>query len=760
MSAMQEAVAVPAVPPAPDQDPVWMIRGVRAAITSIRPKNTGKAYDPKVLEFREFCSKVYPQNAATPELAFLVNANNVYAFLWYQAYRSKKSRKGKKRKKGDDDNHFDYADYQDVRAKYATPAGAQATTTAIPDNACGFSILKSYISAIKGLWHEQQAENANSHSWESIRNLNVINLLKWVKARVPALKRQNYAEKLDHTFAPYLYAQHVKSIEATLFERNIWSSSRSALGSLRNRFCFLETTTAILRGESLFKAELSDCLDLTVSPEREPHPFYISVTQIPEGKTNHSGRTIYGRAMRHRIPEMCPIGAKALYLMFRFKVTGEMDPPPDFTSNEAWFDIKLLVDSTSTRASNTTSVSDQYYAKTIKQVCSALKVPVTHFVHFGRKAGPPLLELEEVIATEIAELGNWNKDTMTTFYSAQIPLSTLRVAAGFGAERGRHFNPRTSVIADDALAKQIFPFVEGCLADIEAATIGDGKERYTAYHFLNMLRNLRQVVLQDAAAMMGNGRNHPVFTMPVFQAENFKSFQQRVLHEITHTTNPANAQMDAIIPGINEHFGNLQSAVSANGRESKLGFAQILGIQNETLQMLQALQQQHNKGAVAARLMADSYNTGSPGSPLTETGAATLATAATGRCGDATAIAALPSPPNLQAHHLFSGHASATSMHNEWYGRASFTNKPCEGGIDAAEKHSKLWRRHFQSAEAMRFSRLKQVVGAIRMQIEQGRSESNVLTEFDQAFGQAGNITSLIKILKEKKYIVAKRKSG
>lgn len=67
---------------------------------------------------------------------------------------------------------------------------------------------------------------------------------------------------------------------------------------------------------------------------------------------------------------------------------------------------------------------------------------------------------------------------------------------------------------------------------------------------------------------------------------------------------------------------------------------------------------------------------------------------------------------------------------------------------------------NFQSAEAMRFSRLKQVVGAIRMQIEQGHSESNVLTEFDQAFGQAGNITSLIKILKDKKYIVSNRNSG
>ena len=45
------------------------------------------------------------------------------------------------------------------------------------------------------------------------------------------------------------------------------------------------------------------------------------------------------------------------------------------------------------------------------------------------------------------------------------------------------------------------------------------------------------------------------------------------------------------------------------------------------------------------------------------------------------------------------------------------------------------------------------------MQIEQGRSESDVLKEFDQAFDQAGNITNLIKILKDKKYIVVKERS-
>ena len=70
-----------------------------------------QTYDPKVLEFPDFCCKVYP-NAANPELSTLVSDAKVYAFLWYQAYREKKTRKGKKRKRGNDEDTFNLVDYK------------------------------------------------------------------------------------------------------------------------------------------------------------------------------------------------------------------------------------------------------------------------------------------------------------------------------------------------------------------------------------------------------------------------------------------------------------------------------------------------------------------------------------------------------------------------------------------------------------------------------------------------------------------------
>jgi hypothetical protein len=750
--AQQKGVAftVPPLPLNPALDPQVMIRGVRAAIVVIRPSNTGKSYDPKASEFQEFCQKVYP-NAAMPNLTTLVTPTNAYAFFWYQAHREKKTRKDKKRKRGQSEDYFDHADFCSVLAKYGTPATAvHAAATAIPQNACGYSLLKSYISAVKELWQEQVAERANCNSWESISNLNVQDLKKWVQARIPALKRQNFGEKLDRTFSPYLYAQRIGEIESTLFERSIWNNARCALGSLRNRFCFLETTMAVLRGESLFKAELSDLLDLKVSPEKEPHPFYITVTQIPEGKTNPNGHTIFGRAMRNRLPEMCPIGAKAMYLMFRFEVTGEMNPPPDFTNNDAWFNIKLLVDSTCTRTSNTTQLSDQCYGKSIKGVCKILNLPVTHFVHIGRVCGPKLLEFREVLSTEIAAFGNWNRDTLAKYYSAQIPLSTLRAAAGFSTERGLHFNPRTAVEADEALATQIFPFVEECLASIAAAALHDGKERCTAYYFLSMLGNLRQVILQDVAIMMDEGRDHPLFRMPVFQCDAFKMFQLRVIAACANGgNNPSEvAQLDALIPGINERFGNLQCTVNAVGLRVEERMAELSNMTS------QILLQQNTRGKAVAHHLLQAAEALNPSIALTQQ-PASPATVVVETRADTINAGASVMLLNAQ-HHLFSGHASATSMYNEWYGKASFHDKPCQGGIDSMENSSKFWRKHFSSAEQMRFSRLMRVVKAISIQNDQGRQLLEVLDEFDLLFGQAGSITKLIEILKEKKYIERK----
>jgi hypothetical protein len=66
-----------------------------------------------------------------------------------------------------------------------------------------------------------------------------------------------------------------------------------------------------------------------------------------------------------------------------------------------------------------------------------------------------------------------------------------------------HYNPFTAVEEepDDGLRQRILPFVDGCHAGVAAAMDRDGVDRYTAFHFLMLLKKLRhRIILQDVAA--------------------------------------------------------------------------------------------------------------------------------------------------------------------------------------------------------------------------------------------------------------------
>jgi hypothetical protein len=82
----------------------------------------------------------------------------------------------------------------------------------------------------------------------------------------------------------------------------------------------------------------------------------------------------------------------------------------------------------------------------------------------------------------------------------------------------------------------------------------------------------------------------------------------------------------------------------------------------------------------------------------------------------------VPKPFSLHLRH-----SNATSMYNEWFGLGVFSNKPIEGGIDAAERvHQTAWRRHFNVAENKQFSRLKIVIAAMQQLIISGEDKEKV----------------------------------
>jgi uncharacterized membrane protein len=62
--------------------------------------------------------------------------------------------------------------------------------------------------------------------------------------------------------------------------------------------------------------------------------------RIGIGKVNKEN-PLFGRVMRHADVELCAFGSFALMMLSRFEVAGEK---LDFSSNKAWFDVKLMVE--------------------------------------------------------------------------------------------------------------------------------------------------------------------------------------------------------------------------------------------------------------------------------------------------------------------------------------------------------------------------------------------------------------------------------
>ena len=80
-------------------------------------------------------------------------------------------------------------------------------------------------------------------------------------------------------------------IELLLWKKAYAVYSRQVVTAMRHRFCCLYLTSGILRGETVYNAELSDFQGIVIQQnDTDIHPIFCMIMQIPFGKTN-KGRT-------------------------------------------------------------------------------------------------------------------------------------------------------------------------------------------------------------------------------------------------------------------------------------------------------------------------------------------------------------------------------------------------------------------------------------------------------------------------------------
>jgi hypothetical protein len=673
-------------------------------------KKTLDNYGPKIFEFFEYSD--YCRSDLTEAQRYLVSAENIQDYVFYVIFRDKRlGNDGKKRKEHAGDYlYFDSNEYETIMAS-VKEAESRNELPPEPADGVGGDFFDGMRSGLKSLYQHQHDAGMNTIPWENVWLAKLDKLKMMVRKRKARLDKAAYREKIDNTSSPYLVVGQLQNLENWFWVTGCHTGSRSNIfAALRNRYVYLRTLAALLRGESLYKEELSDHFGVEIKASKNPHLMELAISQVATGKTNGNLK-LFGRVCRHKDVNMCSYGALGFWLLYRFHCTGEMDTPPDFTSNEDWFDIKVLVGLPNFSSSRTKGISDTTYTRQIKKALKAFNLPHKHQLHFGRREGAVDLECKQLDHEDIRRLGNWDPTIQEKAYSAKIPVTAILSAGNFTEGGGIYFNPRTVVIPPQELQDKLFEFVDSELEAVEAAN-RDGSELWTALGFLRFMKRMKQVVLQDAAYIMEfhpDRINHPVFQLLVFQSEEFQAFRRLMRASVETAVSPVDLHIDVALPGVIEHIRATQQKVDELAHSSA-DFRQRVDGRFDLLE----------------RLILGGTNIG-----LERTAAAFTAAAAALRyegsedgqvTDDSDTSSPASAPPPLPVHGPFAGYgykfdwndiASVQSVCDQWFGDGKYVNTPVAGGLQAMEsQHGNQWRQEWcrqLPSRSKSFSRVKKV---------------------------------------------------
>jgi len=180
----------------------------------LRPANTAKAQDPKVLEYFQFCDIHYGHDP----YRYSLECNKVYRFIWYQCFREQRKKGGTKAQRIARSNgqYFDNEEYERVMAQFRN-GPRTAFDLPQPSKPIGKCTLNAYKAVFRKIYKVQIAKKVLATPWDQIWQMCFDELVKHVKERIPLMKKATYAEKVDGEFAPYMIVEHYGAIEELLW---------------------------------------------------------------------------------------------------------------------------------------------------------------------------------------------------------------------------------------------------------------------------------------------------------------------------------------------------------------------------------------------------------------------------------------------------------------------------------------------------------------------------------------------------------------
>lgn len=194
-----------------------------------------------------------------------------------------------------------------------------------------------------------------------------------------------------------------------------------------------------------------------------------------QGKENTTGRADEHGAFRHRIPELCSIGALAFYFFALFHIEKQDIPDfsPDYSVPEAaemgfrqWYNVFLFQGRSKKSENSSMSYSSKYtpdlgatefnllnhadHRKSINKMKANTGIQIKKSTHGGRPYAVGAAGKFGASVDGRMALGGWNdqRGSFRPCYDRDLPVDALLGAAGFNAN-----DQLTFFIARDVLGK-------------------------------------------------------------------------------------------------------------------------------------------------------------------------------------------------------------------------------------------------------------------------------------------------------------------
>ncbi|KAE8181933.1 hypothetical protein A4X03_0g8874 [Tilletia caries] len=289
-------------------------------------------------------------------------------------------------------------------------------------------------------------------------------------------------------------------------------------------------------------------------PHSRPQEARAFVVTLRSSKGNTVGRNEWGVATRHRDVESCPVGALGLYLFERWHQ--HQHPTPTFDSRASWYDEKLLVSADSTAI----EWYDQSYL--LRHAFDEVGVASSKLTHAMRSGGARFAHEAGCTEDSLRIHGRWCGDRMIERYLGGVSIQPIRALADFDIKGGDNWLPRALLEPDASLQQQIFPFVESEEAKVRQRHKDRGEEDYAAVNFLQLLKWLRVVLLQDAVLLQPMFPALPIWRHAPFSTAAFQAFAQTLRNTIASTPTPFDVTMSTLVPELGRALSGLQAMLS------------------------------------------------------------------------------------------------------------------------------------------------------------------------------------------------------